>query len=72
MWKFAREQGMTGSEAVGLVSGNVREILGLDDDGEKGKEQDLVVWEGDPLKGGASVVVSFEGGEVETCWPESN
>ncbi|KAH8660644.1 carbohydrate esterase family 9 protein-like protein [Tricladium varicosporioides] len=74
VWKFAREQGMTGSEAVGLVSSNVRDILKLDereDEREQGME-DLVVWEGDPLKGGASVVVSFEGGEVGTCWPESN
>jgi hypothetical protein len=51
-----------------LVSTNINAILGL----EKG-QPDIVVWEGDPLEFGASVVVAVEGedGAVSSCWPFS-
>lgn len=35
------------------------------------RERDFVVWEGDPLEFGASVVLAVDGevGEVVGCWP---
>jgi hypothetical protein len=63
MGKYA---GLGGKESLRLVSGAVEEILGL----EKGRG--FVVWEGNPLEFGASVVISVEeDGMVGTCWPES-
>ncbi|KAL6871097.1 family 9 carbohydrate esterase [Trichoderma novae-zelandiae] len=59
-------------DAVRLVTSNVESILGL------GKSRDLVVFEGNPLIYGASVVVSFHanGGtgklEVSTCFPRED
>ncbi|KAM3066376.1 hypothetical protein ACMFMG_003117 [Clarireedia jacksonii] len=53
------------SEAVDLVSTNIEKILDLD------VSEDFVVWEGDPLQLGASVVLSIEGGKIGTCWPHS-
>lgn len=65
--KFA---GLSRKDAVNLVSKNIEDILKLD-----AEERDFVIWEGDPLEFGASVVLSFEniGGfrRVETCWPEA-
>lgn len=60
--KFA---GLSGKDAIALVSSNLNTILGL-----KGSS-DLVIWEGDPLEYGASVVASFDGedGSILTCWP---
>lgn len=54
-----------------MVSKNVEEILGLE--AEEGKK-DFVVWEGNPLEFGASVVLAVDGveGLVSMCWPESN
>lgn len=53
------------------MSRNVEKILGLD--ASEGWSRDLVVYEGDPLQFGASVVASFDGetGEAMTCWPEA-
>jgi hypothetical protein len=52
------------------VSTNIEKILGLDVKGRR----DFVIYEGNPLEFGASVVLSFDGedGLVSTCWPESN
>lgn len=48
-----------------LVSKNVEEILGLD------KSEEIVVYEGNPLEYGASVVltVDLRKGVVTECWP---
>jgi hypothetical protein len=53
------------------VSRNIEQILGLDVDEEN---RDIVVFEGNPLQFGASVVIAFDGqdGGVSLCWPESN
>lgn len=53
------------------MSRNVEEILGLDVEESK---RDFVVWEGNPMEFGASVVlgVDAEDGGVSMCWPESN
>jgi imidazolonepropionase-like amidohydrolase len=60
--------GLTDDETVRLVTTNVEEILGLPPSG------DLVVFEGDPLRFGASVVLAFHGDgrggvELATCFP---
>jgi len=64
----AKYAGLSSKEAVDLVSTNIEKILGL-----KGK-RDFVIYEGNPLEFGASVVLAFDGedGLVSTCWPESN
>jgi hypothetical protein len=66
----AKYAGLSSKEAVDLVSTNIEKILGLD---VKGK-RDFVIYEGNPLEFGASVVLAFDGedGLVSTCWPESN
>jgi hypothetical protein len=66
--KFA---GLSDHAAVDLVSRNIEEILGLD---VKENKRDFVVWEGNPLEFGASVVLTVDGddGKVVECWPESN
>lgn len=56
---------------MNLVSRNVEEILGLNVEETK---RDFVIWEGNPLEFGASVVLGVDGGEqgvVNLCWPES-
>lgn len=55
-----------------LVSRKIEKILDLDL-GKKGSERDFVIWEGDPLEFGASVVLAVDGerGEVLDCWPEA-
>ncbi|KAL7821477.1 family 9 carbohydrate esterase [Trichoderma aethiopicum] len=59
-------------ETVRLVTSNVESILGLE------KSKDLVVFEGNPLNFGASVVVSFHADpdtgrlEVSTCFPRED
>lgn len=67
--KFA---GLSSQESINLVSRNIEEILNLS------PAKDFVVYEGDPLELGASVVLAFEGGEadqiegkggVSLCWP---
>ncbi|KAI5361892.1 putative metal-dependent hydrolase, composite domain superfamily [Septoria linicola] len=67
----AKYAGLSEREAVGLMAGNVEKILGL----KKGKEEvgDFVVWEGNPLKGEGSVVLSVESdGTIGTCWPDDD
>ena len=55
------------SEAVKLVSTNVDKILGLKHIGDG----DVVVWEGNPLKGEGSVVTSIlDSGVPGDCWPD--
>ncbi|KAH6610386.1 hypothetical protein Trco_000406 [Trichoderma cornu-damae] len=67
--KYAR---LSQQDAVRLVTSNVEAILGLD------KSKDLVVFEGNPLHYGASVVVSFHANgktgklEVATCFPRED
>lgn len=65
--KFA---GLSEHEALGLVSTNIEEILGLE------KSKDIVVWEGSPLNFGTPVLAfqhdSRRNGdrlEVASCWP---
>jgi len=67
----AKYAGLSSKEAVNLVSRNIEQILGLD---VKEETRDFVVFEGDPLQFGASVVLAFDGqqGDVSLCWPESN
>ncbi|RDW68972.1 uncharacterized protein DSM5745_08732 [Aspergillus mulundensis] len=69
--KFA---GLDDTEAIRLVSTNFDEILGLsskaEGDGE-GYKGDFVLWEGNPLSGEGSVVISVkEDGSISDCWPE--
>lgn len=68
----AKYAGLSDAQAVDLVSTNLEEILGLGSEGD-GEKRDWVVWEGNPLRFGASVVLSVDGerGEVVGCWPES-
>lgn len=65
--KFA---GLSSKEAVDLVSRNIEKILKLD---VKEETRDFVVYEGNPLEFGASVVLSIDGddGTLATCWPEA-
>jgi imidazolonepropionase-like amidohydrolase len=62
----AKYAGLEKREAVKLVSRNVEEILGLR------HSEGFVVWDGDPMEFGASVVLGTEGDGVGVCWPESN
>ncbi|PYI36280.1 amidohydrolase [Aspergillus indologenus CBS 114.80] len=68
-----KQAGLTDREAIALVSTNLEEILGLRRAGsaEEAYVGDFVVWEGNPLRGEGSVVVSvLEGGEIADCWPD--
>jgi len=50
------------------VSRNIEEILGLE---VEEKTRDWVLWEGNPLGGAGSVVLTMDGEEgVVSCWPE--
>ncbi|RAL13393.1 uncharacterized protein BO97DRAFT_442426 [Aspergillus homomorphus CBS 101889] len=81
---FARKvAGLSEQRAVDLVSRDVLEILRLgrrgevdgESDGEEGGfEGDFVVYEGNPLDWGASVVLTVDGGlhRVVECWPEAS
>jgi hypothetical protein len=68
----AKYAGLSPKSAVDLVSRNVNEILGLKKEGVMAWEGDFVVWEGNPLEFGGSVVVSVDGenGVVMDCWPD--
>ena len=73
---FARKTaGLTEQEAVDLVSRNVNEILHLGDVSGSGRKMsgDYVIYEGNPLEWGASVVLTVDGetGKVVECWPDS-
>ncbi|BFZ63283.1 hypothetical protein YB2330_004404 [Saitoella coloradoensis] len=68
-WEAGWASHMSGNldekEAVALVSTNVEKILGLD----VKRRSDFVIYEGNPLDFGASVVVVLGDG-VQACWPE--
>jgi hypothetical protein len=66
----AKYAGLSSDAAVNLVSRNVEDILGLEVQEET---RDFVVYEGNPLEFGASVVAAFDGvtGRALTCWPEA-
>lgn len=57
--------------AVKLATVEVQKILGLNEASGAG---DFVVWEGNPLQHGASVVLIVDQGNVDSgeegCWPE--
>ncbi|KAH0438757.1 hypothetical protein CcaCcLH18_03189 [Colletotrichum camelliae] len=72
--KFA---GLSEKEAIKLVSTNFNKILGLE--GYTTEESlvrnkysgDFVVWEGNPLRGEGSVVLSVQDdGKIGDCWPD--
>ncbi|KAL3290888.1 Amidohydrolase [Colletotrichum asianum] len=72
--KFA---GLSEKEAIELVSTNFNKILGLEkyrkEDCPAGNKYsgDFVVWEGNPLRGEGSVVLSVQDdGKIEDCWPD--
>jgi hypothetical protein len=66
----AKYAGLSHHAAIKLVSSNIEDILGL----KRKKNIDIVVWEGNPLEFGASVVVAVDGddGGISSCWPISN
>ena len=53
------------------MSRNIEEILRLD---IKEESRDFVLFEGNPLEFGSSVVIAIDGddGQMMACWPESN
>lgn len=58
--------GLSDREAIKLVSTNFEDILGLD-----AKTQDFVLWDGNPLSGEGSVVVSVQDdGRIGVCLPD--
>lgn len=63
----AQYAGLSDDQAVSLVSSNLEEILGLK------RSTDMVVYEGNPLQYGASVVLGVDGDGrgVVQCWPFS-
>ncbi|KAI8201208.1 hypothetical protein K4K53_007253 [Colletotrichum sp. SAR 10_77] len=72
--KFA---GLSEKEATKLVSTNFNKILGLEgyreEDSPAGNKYsgDFVVWEGNPLRGEGSVVLSVQDdGKIGDCWPD--
>ncbi|KAF9872160.1 hypothetical protein CkaCkLH20_10497 [Colletotrichum karsti] len=71
--KFA---GLSEKEAIKLVSTNFDKILGFDLEDKGGVKEniyggDFVVWEGNPLRGEGSVVVSVQDdGKIGDCWPD--
>jgi hypothetical protein len=66
----AKDAGLDAHEAIGLVSTKIDEILGLSGGS---KNQDIVIYEGNPLEYGANVVLSIDGddGQVMSCWPDA-
>ncbi|OJJ97602.1 hypothetical protein ASPACDRAFT_1858361 [Aspergillus aculeatus ATCC 16872] len=78
----AKVAGLSEQRAVDLVSREVREILhldggssaGVEGGGDGGYGGDFVVYEGNPLEWGASVVLTVDGvrSAVVECWPEAS
>ncbi|KAF2173470.1 hypothetical protein M409DRAFT_48443 [Zasmidium cellare ATCC 36951] len=70
----ARYAGLGEADAIALVSTNIEEILRLKSTKLKPSSHalgDFVVWEGNPLRGEGSVVLSVhEDGGVGACWPD--
>jgi hypothetical protein len=68
-WWTAKNAGLSEQAALDLVTTNVEAILGLS------SSKDIVVFEGNPLRYGATVVLSFhadsETGQLQvgTCFP---
>lgn len=62
----AQYAGLSDEEAIGLVTTQFEEILGLH------RSADLVIYEGNPLQLGARVVLAIDGDhhDVVDCWPE--
>lgn len=66
----AKYAGLNETDALALVSGNLEKILGLE---KPADADDFVIWEGNPLRGEGSVVLSVEaGGQISTCWPDEH
>ncbi|PYH48088.1 uncharacterized protein BP01DRAFT_421206 [Aspergillus saccharolyticus JOP 1030-1] len=70
-------EGLSEEKAVGLVSWEVEDILHLrkgDKEQEEGHGGDFVVYEGNPLEWGASVVLTVDQAarSVVECWPEAS
>ena len=69
----AKYAGLSEAEAVKLVTSNVEEILHL-----KKKNKDIVLFEGDPLRYGATVALTFAAEEktgrleLAGCFPREN
>ncbi|KAJ2961277.1 hypothetical protein NQ176_g11014 [Zarea fungicola] len=69
----AKYAGLSDAEAVQLVTSNIEDILGL-----KSKNQDIVVFEGNPLHYGATAALTFAANsetgalEVAGCFPREN
>lgn len=57
-----------------LVSDNVKKMLGVEKKVEEVEGLDVVVWEGDAVGLGASVVAAVDGqlGKVTSCWPQGS
>lgn len=75
--------GLEEKDAIKLVSTNLEDILLLRPGGSVGEKRgeyalsggiyhgDLVVWDGNPLRGEGSVVLTVEGdGNIGDCWPD--
>jgi len=69
----AKYAGLSDLEAINLVSRNIEKILDLPHAKKSDSERDFVIWEGDALDFGASVVLAIDGekGEVLECWPDA-
>ncbi|KAH8700941.1 hypothetical protein BGW36DRAFT_138382 [Talaromyces proteolyticus] len=67
---IAKEAGISSKQAIDLISIKIDDVLGLQ---KSERNSDFVIWEGDPLEYGASVVLTFDGDnrEVVGCWPEA-
>lgn len=69
----AKYAGLSDAEAVQLVTSNIEDILGL-----KSKNQDIVVFEGNPLHYGATAALTLAANsetgalEVAGCFPREN
>jgi imidazolonepropionase-like amidohydrolase len=66
----AKYAGLSERAAIDLVSRNIEKIMGID---AKEESRDIVVFEGNPLEYGASVVLSLDGDDkiVMDCWPDA-
>ncbi|KAJ8107283.1 hypothetical protein OPT61_g8972 [Boeremia exigua] len=65
--------GLNDREAIKLVSTNFNKILSLDDEDAHGNEilSNVVLWDGNPLRGEGSVVISItDKGKVGDCLPD--
>lgn len=61
--------GLSDEASIDLVSRNTEKILGLEVDESK---RDIVIFEGNPLEFGASVVLTIDGDakKIVECWPD--